>query len=56
MIGEGVLDHRSCLEAMHQAGYRGYINIEYEGNDYAPEEATRRATAYLREIMARLGE
>ena len=31
LIGEGRVDHKACLAAMKQAGYKGYINIEYEG-------------------------
>lgn len=48
LIGEGIVDHRSCLEAMEAAKYEGYINLEYEGNEYPPAEAVRKATAYLR--------
>lgn len=55
LIGEGIVDQRSCLAAMKQAGYTGFINIEYEGNDYTPTEATRKATAYLRGLMADTG-
>jgi len=51
LIGEGIVDHRSCLAAMQQANYQGYINLEYEGNKYPPEEATRRAAVYLRQLM-----
>ena len=54
LIGEGIVPHRPCLKAMKQAGYSGYINIEYEGNKYPPDEATRRAAAYLRNMMATL--
>lgn len=54
LIGEGLVDHKACLAAMKQAGYAGYINIEYEGNDYNPEEATRRAAKYLRELIAQI--
>ena len=50
LIGEGVVDHRACLAAMAAAGYPGCINIEYEGNDYPPAEAVRRAVTYLRGI------
>ncbi|MBU4200381.1 MAG: sugar phosphate isomerase/epimerase [Verrucomicrobia bacterium] len=51
LIGEGIVDQRSCLAAMKRAGYTGYINIEYEGNQYPPDEATRRAAAYLHQLM-----
>ena len=51
LIGEGIMDHQSCLVAMKQAGYAGYIDIEYEGDLYLPAEATRRAVAYLRRLM-----
>jgi sugar phosphate isomerase/epimerase len=56
VISEGIVDHRSCLKAMKRAGYGGYIDIEYEGNDYTPAEATRRAAAYLQGIMAETGQ
>ncbi|MDD5679094.1 MAG: sugar phosphate isomerase/epimerase, partial [Kiritimatiellae bacterium] len=54
LIGEGLVDHKACLAAMKQAGYKGYINIEYEGHTYHPEEATRRAAKYLRELIAQI--
>lgn len=54
LIGEGLLDHRSCLAAMLEAGYAGYINLEYENNKYDGEEATRRAAAYLTGIIEEL--
>ncbi|MDD2706423.1 MAG: sugar phosphate isomerase/epimerase [Verrucomicrobiae bacterium] len=47
LIGEGVVDHAGCLASMKQAGYRGHINIEYEGNTYLAAEATRRAITFL---------
>jgi len=50
LIGEGIVDHQSCLAAMQAAGYDGYINIEYEGDDYEPAEAVRRAADYLRNL------
>jgi sugar phosphate isomerase/epimerase len=54
LIGEGIVDQRGTLAAMKQAGYRGYINIEYEGNRYQPDEAVRRAVRYLRTLLAEL--
>lgn len=52
LIGEGIVDQLSCLKAMEEAGYAGYVNIEYEGDAYTPAEATTRALAYLREQLA----
>ncbi|MDO9542781.1 MAG: sugar phosphate isomerase/epimerase family protein [Kiritimatiellia bacterium] len=51
LIGEGIVPHHACLAAMKRAGYKGYINIEYEGNKYPPDEATRRAIIYLQGLM-----
>ena len=50
LIGEGIVPHHACLAAMRRAGYRGYINLEYEGNKYPPDEATRRAALCLKGI------
>jgi len=52
LIGEGILDHRAILRAMRAGGYEGYIDIEYEGNEYAPETAVRKALAYLQTTLA----
>ena len=48
LIGEGVVDHAACLAAMRAAGYNGCVNVEYEGGEYTPAEAVRRAVGYLR--------
>ena len=55
LIGEGLLDHKACLQAMKKGSYKGYINIEYEGGVYHPEEATRKAAKYLQKIIDDLG-
>lgn len=54
LIGEGIVPHRACLAAMKQAGYKGYINMEYENNKYPPDEATRRAAKYLQNLIEEL--
>jgi sugar phosphate isomerase/epimerase len=54
LIGEGLVDQKACLVAMKQAGYKGYINIEYEGSAYHPDEATRRAAKYLQDLIAQI--
>ncbi len=55
LIGEGMIDHQSCLAAMQAAGYQGYINIEYENSKYPADEATRRAAKYLQNLMRQTG-
>lgn len=50
LIGEGMVDQAACLKALFQAGYTGYINIEYESNKYDSYEATRRGCEYLKKI------
>lgn len=54
LIGEGIVDQIACLKAMKAAGYSGYINIEYEGARYTPENATRMATKWLQGVLAAL--
>jgi len=50
LIGEGDVDHISCLAVMKKRGYDGCINIEYEGDEYDPYTGTTRAVKYLREL------
>lgn len=54
LIGEGVLDHKAVLQAMKNAGYKGYIDIEYEGDKYPAGEAVGKAARYLRGLMTSL--
>jgi len=52
LIGEGILDYEKLVRTMTEAGYEGYVDIEYEGGDYPPDVATRRALDYLRSLEA----
>lgn len=54
LIGEGLVDQRSVLQAMKAAGYKGYINIEYEGDKYPAGEAVAKVVRYLQDVMASL--
>jgi sugar phosphate isomerase/epimerase len=54
LIGEGLVDPWPCLQAMHECGYAGYIDFEYEGAVYSPEEAMRRGVPRLQEMLDRL--
>ena len=51
LIGEGIVDHKSVLKVMKNAGYDGYINLEYEGNKYNPMEAMLKGLKTLQNIM-----
>lgn len=50
LIGEGDMPTAACWQAFREAGYEGFINIEYEGNEIPAAEAMRRAVAYLRSL------
>ena len=50
LIGEGLVDYPALLKTMRDAGYDGYINIEYEGNDYPADAAVGKALDYLRRV------
>ncbi len=52
LIGEGDMPTAAVWRAMGQAGYRGFVNIEYEGDEIPAAEAMRRAVAYLRSLPA----
>jgi len=54
LVGEGALNYEEILGVMHKAGYDGYVDFEYEGDRYTPEEAIRKGLAYLRNIMQNL--
>ena len=54
LVGEGNVDQAGCLKVMKSSGYSGYINIEYEGNKYRPDEAVRRAVDYLRKLYIKV--
>lgn len=50
LIGEGDIDTAGCWEVMKHYGYDGYINIEYESNDYKADEAIKKAVEFLRSL------
>ncbi len=54
LIGEGLVDYPRVLQTMKDAGYDGYINIEYEGNKYSAKQAVRLALDYLRQVEQNL--
>jgi sugar phosphate isomerase/epimerase len=56
LIGEGSMAplHKGILDAMREARYPGYIDMEYEGQKYPADEATRRIARYLRTLAVEL--
>ncbi|MBN2311992.1 MAG: sugar phosphate isomerase/epimerase [Candidatus Hydrogenedentes bacterium] len=50
LIGEGDIDTAACWNALDRLGYQGHINLEYEGDEYGPREAMRKAVDYLRAL------
>jgi len=54
LIGEGIVDQKACIKAMKRAGYEGCINIEYEGSEYSPDTAVKKAAEYLQALIDEL--
>lgn len=56
LIGEGAMAplHARVLDAMREARYSGYIDMEYEGHKYPADEATRRIARFLRSLAGEL--
>ncbi len=53
VVGEGDIPVRECLKVLIEAGYDGYLSIEYEGTEDSVE-GVRRGAANLREMLAEL--
>ena len=50
VLSSGDVDYPELLRVMKQAGYNGYIEIEYQGDECPAEEGIRRSLEYLRGI------
>ena len=48
LIGEGVVDSRATVKELEKAGYKGFINIEYENNKYRADEGVKKVLEFLR--------
>jgi sugar phosphate isomerase/epimerase len=48
---DALVDHAPVIAELRQAGYRGCLSIEYEGEE-APESAVPRAVAHLKRLLA----
>ena len=51
LVGEGIVDYKNLINVVNESGYEGYMNLEYEGNDYTPEKAMRAGLKYLFSIL-----
>jgi len=51
LIGEGDINLTECAKALFLDGYKGYVDIEYEGNKYAPDMANQKAIEYINNIL-----
>lgn len=49
-LGEGLVNHEACLRSLKDAGYAGFVAIEYEGTD---EERTglKKSVDYTRKVI-----
>ncbi len=50
-LGEGEVDVAACLDALRAAGFTGWINLEYEGEEN-PHDAVARSLAHARRLLA----
>ena len=50
-VGQGDVDHAACLAALKEAGYDGYVALEYEGS---ADEATAvpESTEFMKRVVA----
>ena len=51
LISQGDIDTPGVWEAMQEYGYKGFVNIEYEGDDVKADKATQIAVDYLRAFV-----
>jgi sugar phosphate isomerase/epimerase len=52
--GEGAIDLRSVLEAIHRTGYQGWITVELYPYIDRPDEAGRKALLFLQQLVSSL--
>ena len=48
LIGEGVVDSRATVRELERSGYKGFVNIEYEGDKYRADEGMKKVLEFLR--------
>jgi len=51
VVGEGEVDHRACLETLRDAGYDGFVALEYEGLE-DEKTGVPKSVEYIKKVMA----
>jgi len=50
-VGEGDVDHAGCLSVLNEAGYKGYVALEYEGSE-DERQGVRKSIDFMHEVMS----
>jgi sugar phosphate isomerase/epimerase len=53
-VGQGDVDHARCLQALLEAGYGGFVALEYEGLD-DEMRGVEASAAYMKDVVSRAG-
>ncbi|MCM8833013.1 MAG: sugar phosphate isomerase/epimerase [Candidatus Omnitrophica bacterium] len=51
LVGEGIINYRKLIKIMRESKYNGYINLEYEGDEYEPDIAMEKGLRFLKSIL-----
>ena len=51
VLGEGDVDHRACLEALRDAGYNGFVALEYEAKDTDEKVGVPKSIEFMKQVM-----
>ncbi len=56
ILGEGIVPLDACLRLLHDAGYTGYLSLEFEGGDHYSElDGIARSIANLKDLLKKQG-
>jgi len=51
-VGDGKMPIRAIFEALHDIGYNGYVDLEYEIHEDDPLPGMMKSFAYMRGMLA----
>ena len=51
ILGHGVVPVKTCLNALYNAGYNGYVSLEFEGRE-EPVQGIKDGLEYLKKVIA----